>query len=92
MKNNPLLIIKKTSGKFCKIKYRKKTGEVGTYNVRTGVKKNLTGIRNHPAFDGPVPNSVTVYSVAKGNIGYKTFLEEGIISIECGKIKWKKVS
>lgn len=87
MKNNPLLIIKKTSGKFCKIKYRKKTGEVGTYNVRTGVKKNLTGIGKHP-----VPNSVTVYSVAKGNIGYKTFLEEGIISIECGKIKWKKVS
>jgi hypothetical protein len=83
----PLLIIKKTSGKFCKIKYRKKNGEVGVYNVRTGVKKGLTGVGKYP-----VPNSVTVYSVSKKNIGYKTFLEEGIISIECGKIKWNKIS
>ena len=76
--------IKATSGRFAKVKYQKKNGVVETYTVRTGVSKYVTGAGKHP-----VPDSVTVYSVTQGKKGYKTFLKEGILSVTCGKIKWK---
>jgi hypothetical protein len=86
MKNiiNPLEVIKKTKGKFVKVKYQRKDGKVKNYTVRTGVKKGLVGVGKVAPAD-----SITVYSVKGGNLGYKTFLKEGIISIRCGKTRWK---
>ena len=81
---SPIQAIKATAGKFTKVKYQKKNGKIQTYTVRTGVRKYVSGVGK-----ASVPNSVTVYSVTTGNTGYKTFLEQGIVSVSCGKFKWK---
>lgn len=81
---NLIYSIHATKGKFCKVTYRKKDGTLSTYTVRTGVKKYVTGAgKHHP------PDSVTVYSVTKGNEGYKTFLLGGIQEVKCGKITYR---
>lgn len=83
-KTNLVYAIHATKGKFAKVTYRKKDGTRKTYTVRTGVHKYVTGV-------GKVhhPDSITVYSVSKGNEGYKTFLLEGIEEFKCGRITYR---
>lgn len=80
-------VLRATKGRFTKIEYTNQKGEKKTYTVRTGVKKYLA--------NEPEPNwtpqggnpFVKVYSITKGNVGYKSFYPERISFLSCGKLR-----
>jgi len=81
-------VLRATKGRFTKIVYTKKNGETNTYTIRTGVKKHLA---NEPEPNW-TPQSginpyVKVYSVTKGNVGYKSFYPERISFLSCGTLR-----
>jgi hypothetical protein len=80
-------VLKATKGRFTKIEYTNQKGEKKIYTVRTGVTKYLA--------QEPEPNwtprggnpFVKVYSVTRGNVGYKTFYPERISFLSCGQLR-----
>jgi hypothetical protein len=78
-------ILKDTKGKFARVRYTNAAGETKEYTVRTGVKKHLAvsgEIRR------PTPaHLVRMYSVTRGNTGYKSFDLSRIRMIRCGKVQ-----
>jgi hypothetical protein len=81
---NPINLIRSLGGRFASVTYRKKDGTVQRYTVRTGVKKFLMGGTKHH-----IPDSITVFSVT-GSGGYKTFLQEGILTVKSGNRSYVK--
>ena len=80
-------ILKATKGRFTKIVYTNQKGETKTYTVRTGVKKYLANeVKDNWTPTGGKP-FVKVYSVTKGNVGYKTFFPERINFLSCGTLR-----
>ena len=84
-------LIEASNGKFFKITYKNKLGDVSNYVVRTGVKKNLKGGTNYAP-----KGTVTLYSVSKDgdtkNFGYRTLYLDNIHSIEgkCQSMTWMR--
>jgi hypothetical protein len=83
---NPLEVMRLTSGKFTHVLYTNKKGETKSYTCRLGVKKHL-----HGGMKYFIPNSITVFSVTSGNVGYKTFLGDSINRIKCGTVIYDRV-
>lgn len=78
-------VLKATHGRFARVVYTNAKGETKTYQVRLGVHKHLTP-NPDPSRVRPQNENVIVYSVTRGNTGYKTFVPEQIRSIDCGEL------
>lgn len=70
-----------TNGKFAKIIFKKKSGEIREMVFRTGVRKGLVGGTNKVSH---INKYITVYDVV--NKGYRHVNLETVQSIKCGKV------
>lgn len=74
-----------TNGKFAKIIFKKKSGEIREMVFRVGVRKGLVGGVNKAAH---ISKYVTVYDVV--NKGYRHVNLETVQSIKCGKVLFEQ--
>lgn len=88
---DPKPILKATKGRFAKVTYTNVKGETKKYTVRLGVRKYLSSIKEQPYKKTTPEGAVKVYSVTKGNTGYKTFFLDQIQSIQCGSLTFVRV-
>lgn len=89
--NDPKSILRATKGRFAQVRYTNAKGETKNYTVRLGVRKHLS-FSTEDKFRKPTPEgAVKVYSVTKGNTGYKTFYLDQIQTIQCGSLTFVRV-
>jgi hypothetical protein len=87
----PKSILQATKGRFTKVAYTNMKGETKKYTIRLGVRKYLSFSTEKPYQKTTPEGAVKVYSVTKGNTGYKTFYLDQIQSIQCGSLTFVRV-
>lgn len=78
-------IVLGTNGKFAKIIFKKKSGEIREMVFRIGVRKGLIGGVNPVSH---IDKYITVYDVV--NKGYRNVNLETVQSIKCGKVLFEE--
>lgn len=84
-------ILKQICGLFTKVTYTNQKGETKNYTVRMGVRKYLVSNTGQREYKPTPEGAVKVYSITKGNTGYKTFYLEQIQTIKCGSLNFQRV-
>lgn len=89
--NDPKSILRATKGRFAQVRYTSNKGDTKTYTIRLGVRKYLSFNSEKPYIKNTPEGAVKVYSVTKGNTGYKTFYLDQIQTIQCGSLTYVRV-